>query len=215
MPILGDVPTHLFIQKAIEKADLHNCIKTNQAVHILEEIISDYLLHAYMLAQKMNCNVLANDIMSRLEQIDFTSSWFSQFCSRHNLNLVNTQTLERQRHIYCHQNVTLLFHQTLRNIIHQVPQLLFNMDETASTYNGKGKVVVPNDRFPLSEASLNIGHYTMLCCINAADYSMKPFIILPLLKNLSAELESLALNAHFATSLSGILAKLKNSLQNW
>ena len=88
----------------------------------------------------------------------------------------------------------------LHNIVHNVTQLLFNMDETASTYNGKGKVVVPNDRFPLSEASFNIGHYTMLCCFNAAGFSIKPFIIVPSLMNLPEELKQFDNVAYFASS---------------
>ena len=198
IPLLGDVSSHLFIERAVQRADMQNCIKTNHAARILEDIISEYLLHTYMLAQEMSCPVIATEIISRLEQMDFSSFWFTQFCARNNLHLVNAQTLERQRQIYCHPNVILLFHQMLSNIIHQVLQLLFNMDETASSYNGKGKVVVPNDRFPLTEDSLNIGHYTMLCCINAAGYSMKPFIIVPIL---CVYIEVLILNGMEVTSL--------------
>lgn len=74
LPILGDVPTRLFIKEATERADFHNCIKSNQAARILEEILSDYLMHSYMLAQAMNCYSLASEIISRLQNIDFSSS---------------------------------------------------------------------------------------------------------------------------------------------
>ncbi|KAK8896067.1 hypothetical protein M9Y10_013957 [Tritrichomonas musculus] len=69
----------------------------------------------------------------------------------------------------------LQFHKKLSNIIHRVPQLLFNMEETAPSYNKEGKGVVPNFYFPLTKDNLNIGYYTMLCFINAAGHSMKPF----------------------------------------
>lgn len=91
----------------------------------------------------------------------------------------------------------------LRTLIHQVPELLFNADETASTYNPKGKVVVPNDRFPLSEKELIIGHFTMICCVNAAGYSLKPFIILLLCTKLLSGLSQLEDVVQFASTPSG------------
>ena len=203
IPVVGDVPSLIFIHKAIERADMNNCLKTNQAIRLLEQILADYYFRGYRTAQSMGCPYLAAKILARIESLDIGSSWLNHFCKMHGLTLMNPQSLEHLRNKFCHQNVLLQFHVMLQHVIHQIPELLFNADETSSSFNKKGKVIVPHNRIPYCEEPLQIAHYTMICTFNAAGYKMKPFIILPMAKNFPADLYDFQNQALFASSPSG------------
>ena len=91
----------------------------------------------------------------------------------------------------------------LQAIIHQIPYLLYNMDETSTACTKKGKIVVPDGKFPLSSEETHIGHMTAICSCNAAGESIKPMIILPMLLNLPEELNQFTTQCQFASSPSG------------
>lgn len=74
VPNLGDVPYKIFIKKAEEGADMNNCIKTRQAVFLLEEILVEYLFHTYQIAHSIRCPIIAEKINNRLHEIELTSS---------------------------------------------------------------------------------------------------------------------------------------------
>ena len=203
LPLLGDVPRVIFIKKANERAQQNNCLKTNQAVSLIEDVISTYLFHSYQLAHQMHCPYLAASIMKRLETLDLSPQWLNHFCYKNGFRLITPQSLEILRNRYCHQAVILQFHQMLQRTIHNVPHLLFNADETSSSFNKKGKIIVPDGRAPLAEDGLIIGHYTMVCCTNAIGDKFLPFIIIPSRKTLPNEIADLQVSAQFASSPSG------------
>ena len=209
IPLVGEVPAAIFFKKATERADLNNCLKVNQAIHLLEQIIADYYFRSYRTAQIIGCPFLAEKILNRLETLEIRSNWLNHFCKIHGFTLVNPQSLEMLRNKFCHYNVMLQFHLMLQHTIHQIPELLFNADETSSAFSKKGKVIAPHNRIPFGEETLQMGHYTMICCFNAAGYKTKPFIILPMIKNFPPELYEFQHQAQFATSPSGwITSKL-------
>ena len=209
LPLVGKVPALMFYNRAMERAVHNNCLKVNTAINTLEQVLADYLYHSYVNAHQLGCPFIAAKLIEKLNEIEISSSWFTMFCRKNGLILLNPESLEVLRNKYCHQNVMLQFHTMLSNTIHQVPYLLFNADETSSTFNKKGKVVVPVGRRALSEDSIQFGHVTMLCTTNAAGMSFKPFIILPMLQRLPAELLDFEDKAQFASSPSGwITSKL-------
>ena len=202
-PLIGDVPASIFVEKCFTYADLNNCLPSHKAIHIFEQIVAEHLYHSYKVAQAIHCPFIAQNIIQKIDTIEISHSWLKAFCKKHQLELLNPQTLEINRNKYCHQNIVYQFHLMLRQYIHQCPYLLFNADETSSTYNKKTKVVCPIGKQPLTEDQLQFSHFTMMLATNAAGHAFKPFIIMPALDNFPAELETFRSQANFASSSSG------------
>lgn len=76
------------------------------------------------------------------------------------------------------------------------------MDETYCSFNTHGKLVVPMDKLPVVSEDHRVGHISCLCTINAAGESLKPFLILPLLRHLPLELIAFLSQCVFCSSLS-------------
>ena len=203
IPLIPEIPSKIFFAHCQEKADSLNCLKTHQAVKLLEQTVAEYNMQSYMIAGALGCPTVANKIMERLSEIEISPQWFNKYLKDHGYSLMNPQTLQIERNKYCHENVLVQFIIMLRTNIHQCPFLLFNADETASSFNRKGKIVVPNGSFPSCEEDTLLGHYTMMCCCNAAGDAFKPFIILPSRQTFPPELNELGHKAYFASSPSG------------
>ena len=62
------------------------------------------------------------------------------------------------------------------------------MDETSCCANKRGKIVVPEGKYPFVLEERSVGHITMCCTSSAAGEALPPFIILPLILNLPDEL---------------------------
>lgn len=209
-PLLPDIPALIFLREASIRADEMNCLKSNQAFHLIEEILAEYYFHSYKLCSTLRCPYLAAKILTKLEEIEFSSSWLTHFCKSHGFTLTNPQNLDLVRNKYCHSNVIEQFFGMLSYYIQNIsPYLLFNADETSISYNKKGKVIVPPGKKPVSQDTILPGHYTLMASFNAVGDRIEPFIIVPTLKNLPAELYDFKHKAFFASSPSGwMTAKL-------
>jgi len=203
IPLVPDICVKRFKEMCISRAAELNCVYTHKAISYLEQALAENTMRAYELAQKIRCPFLATRIIKRLEDTTLSSQWFHNFCKQVGVSLLNPQSLEDVRRKYCNSNAITQFYIMLNNTIHQIPHLLYNMDETSVTSDRKGKIVVPDGYFPLSSEEKNIGHITIMCSCNAAGEALKPFIILPLLKNLPEELKYLSTQCQFASSPSG------------
>lgn len=132
------------------------------------------------------------------------STWFIQFLTRNNFSIKTPAKLEEIRDKYCHSNVLLQFYNNLIAHLPRNPNVIFNADETASSFNGKGKVIVPDGKHPIKYSHIIKSHFTAFCCFNASGTKvLRPFIILPNLKKFPGDLEFLKSHAYFCSSSSG------------
>jgi len=203
IPLVSDTCTEEFKALCLERATELNCIYTHKAISLLEQIIADRAIRGYELAQQIHCPFLAGKVIKRISEITLSPQWFHYYCNNIGIKLLNPQSLEELRRKYCHTNVITQFYIMLNATIHQIPHLLYNMDETAISSNHKGRLVVPDGHFPLCSEERCIGHTTIIYCCNAAGEAIKPFIILPLLQNLPNELNEFTPQCEIATSPSG------------
>ena len=201
--LIGDVPAQIFLNECNLRCDANNCIKTSQAITVLEQTLADYLFYSYKRALNLGLPTIAASIINTIEETEFSQQWLHGFCKRNGLTILAPQSLEIIRNKYCHSNVIIQFFQMLQRTIHQVPYLLFNADETSYSAKRRHFVICPVGRRPLSETPVKPAHYTMVCCTNAAGDSFDPFIIIPFKSNLPPELLSFGLKHQVATSPSG------------
>ena len=203
IPLVPDVVTKEFINICSTHATQLDCIRTHKAYQFLEEALAERALRVYEISHLIHCPFIAAKAAKKLTEVVISPQWFSNYCKHNNLKLINPQSLEELRRKFCHSNVVMQFFIMLSQTIHQIPHLLYNMDETSVATNRKGKIVVPNGSFPLAEEEREIGHMTLICSCNAAGEALKPFIVLPMLVNLPAELLELTTQSHFASTPSG------------
>ena len=203
MGIVGDVQMERFKNEVRNAADHNHAITMFEAISILEQIQGDYLWLSYQRAMKMGCPKLAQDLLLDMEPV-LTPQWFTNILKKWNIQVKSANDLEETRNKYCHSRVIQQFY---NNLIQNLPKngdLLFNADETASTFSEKGKVLVPDGRFPVRYGSTINAHYTTICCFNAAGSKiLPPFIILPKLRKIPDELKTFMKQAMFASSPTG------------
>lgn len=206
-PLIGDVQLEIFRKKVEERCDENNAISLFEAVTLLEKIQGDYIWKNYNMAKNIGLPKLAFELLD-FEKIQIERSWLTQFLSRHNIAIKTPESLEAARNKYCHSQILIDFY---TNFISNIPQngdVVFNADETASTFNDKGKVVVSKGKKSIKYTEKINYHFTTFCCFNATGTKiLKPFIILPSLKNFPQDLEYFKDYAFFSSSPSGWITK--------
>lgn len=203
IPLIPDTVTKTFIEICNQRAVELNCLYTHKAVAYLEQAIAERIMRTYELCSILNCPTVCEQALDKFADTVLSPQWFNHYCKDNSIMLLNSQNLESTRRKYCHANVMAQFWAMLQTTIHQIPELLFNADETSFCANKKGKVVVPEGKFPLVEQEVRMGHITTVCTTSASGMAFRPFIILPILANLPVELRDFTLDATFATSPSG------------
>ena len=202
-PLVGDVQMSLFKEKLEQAAEQNKAVSYFEAITMLQEIQGDYLWASYKRALKMGCREMAQNLLFE-ESREFSCSWFSTILKRWNIEVKNAEKLEEIRNKYCHTNVIRRFYENIISNLPQDPRLLYNADETASSFNSKGKVLVPTGHFPIRYQESVSGHFTSICAFNAdGSHILKPFIILPQLRNFPNDLKMLENWAFFSSSPSG------------
>ena len=190
-----------------ERCDENNAISLFEAVTLLEKIQGDYIWKNYNMAKNIGLPKLAFELLD-FEKIQLERSWLTQFLNRHNISIKTPESLEAARNKYCHSQILIDFY---TNFISNIPQngdVIFNADETASTFNDKGKVVVSKGKKSIKYTEKINYHFTTFCCFNASGTKiLKPFIILPSLKNFPNDLEFFKDYAFFSSSPSGWITK--------
>ena len=87
-------------------------------------------------------------------------------------------------------------------LINKDPRLIFNADESSSVSSKKFKALALNKKGPYTvSVSVKEPHISAVYCYNAAGFKLRPFIILPGLKNTPSELT--LLSGFFASQKSG------------
>ncbi len=203
IPIIADILIEPFKKICLEQAEDLNALSTSKAFYILEDLLSNQAAKSYLLAQELNCPRLGEEALERYEKTLLSSAWFNEFCAAHGLRLMNPQNLEKLRQKYCNKDAITKFYEMLARVIHQCQYLLYNMDETSCCTNKKGKIVVPEGKFPVVSEERYAGHITCICTCNAAGEALQPFIILPMLMKLPEELNDLQNQCYFVTTPSG------------
>ena len=200
IPLVPDILVKPFVEECSANADELNCLYTHKAVKILENLIADRAIRAYQTAIECNCPIIAADIIDRYQNTTLSSQWFSQFCEAHGIGLQNPQSLEEKPQKFCHEAILSRFHDYIANLMHDVPELIYNVDETYCSCNSKGRIVVPEGKNPFVIEEKNLGHITAVCSFNAAGEPLMPFLILPLLQKLPPELSEFWNKCNFASS---------------
>ena len=201
-PCIGQVQENYVLNLIQERADELNAIEEGELISILEEINARYLHRGYMFALLINNPIIAQELLET--RPTYSYSWLNNWAKNHMLELKTPQKLEHLRRKYCHKNVLVKFYNFLLETIKGIdPELLFNADETALSFNNRGKVVVPNGAFPTKGDDRIKGHYTAMLCFNAVGQTLEPFIILPNCKTLPPELTHFIGQADFATGPNG------------
>ena len=201
LPVISEVQ-ELFIKSTVtDRADALNSIDTNELISIIEDINARYLHRAYMLAILLNHPVIASELLTM--HVDISYQWLFAWTKKNQFELKSPQKLVYLRRKYCHANVLAKFYAMLSTTLHQIPELLFNADESALAINTGGKVIVPKGAFPTKTTIRLASHYSVMCCFNAVGYTMPPFIIIPNCKSLPADLRYFDGSADFAIGPNG------------
>lgn len=146
---------------------------------------------------------LINSIQFQIER-----SWFIQILKRNGISIKTPEKVEALRNRFCHSNILINFYSNFISKISQNSNTIFNADETASTFNEKGKVIVPDGKHPIQYSEKINYHFTHFACYNASGNKvLKPFIILPGLKKFPHDLEFFKEQAFFVSSSSGWITK--------
>ena len=150
--LIPDIQRTVFIDRVSERADSLSCKKTSEAYTILDEIFGEYGATAISVAYSMGCSCIVQRIIDRLSTTSFSPQWLSNFCKTCGFAIKTPQKLANSRRKHCHSNVMLNFFGQLQQagIENTCPELLFNADETASSYNSHGKVIIPDGKTPFS-----------------------------------------------------------------
>lgn len=206
-PLIGEVQLEIFKKKVIERCDENNCITIFEAVTLIEQIQGDYIYKNYNLAKSIGLNKLAYELLD-FEKIEIDRSWFTQFLNKNGIQLKTPEMLEEDRNRFCHSQILIDFYS---NFIANIPQnghIIFNADETSSTFNEKGKVCVIKGKRSVKYTEKINYHFTTFACFNALGSKiLKPFIILPSLKNFPVDLNYFKDHAFFVSSSSGWITK--------
>lgn len=204
---IGDVQLEIFKKQVEERCDANNSISVFEAITILEQIQGDYIWKNYHLAKTLGLTTIAFELLN-YNQIELERSWLTQFLNRNNIKLKTPESLEEDRNRFCHSQILINFYS---NIISKIPQksdIIFNGDETSSTFNDKGKVIVIKGKRAVKYIEKINYHYTTFACFNASGTKiLKPFIILPSLKKFPRDLENFRSHAFFVSSSSGWITK--------
>ena len=141
-------------------------------------------------------------------------TWVNAFAQRNNLRIKNSEELEEIRKKTCDRiRVATWFRQFGGLIKAYHESLIFNMDETGVSSNRKYKVVVPHGVAGIVPGGAKHQHLTGIVCYNCHGDHPKPGIILPMLKNMPAELEEFTDNADFYSSPTGWITS--DVFQKW
>ena len=202
-PLVGDVQMDIFKEKLEEAADQNRAISYFDAITLLQQIQGDYLYVNYKRAIELGCRQIAQSLLFEFEK-DLSFGWFSTTLSRWGIEVKTAEKLEAIRNKYCHSEVLRNFYDNIIRHLPSDPRLLYNADETASSFNSKGKVVVPNGRYPVRYDESIGGHFTSICAFNADGSNvLKPYIILPKLRSFPDDLGPMKNWAFFVSSPSG------------
>ena len=203
MPLVGDVQMRIFEKHVEFAADNNRAIMLFDAITLLQEIEGNYLFQNYKRAEKIGCLVIGQRLLNDIEK-DLSTQWLTSRIRKLGFEIKNSQSLEMTRHKFCHTEVLRIFYENFISTLPTNPDLIYNADETASSFNRKGKVIVPNGHFPIRYEGQVSGHFTSICCFNASgNHVLPPFIILPKLRRIPDDLKSFRQQAMFASAPNG------------
>ena len=116
---------------------------------------------------------------------------------------ITPSTLEELRRTCCNSlTVSSFFNKHGHLLLNKDPRLIFNADETSSICSKKFKALTLNKKNLCTVSVSSIEpHISAVLCYNASGYRLKPFVILPKLKNIPPEL--LMIDAFYASQSSG------------
>ena len=206
-PSIGEVQLEIFKKKVISRCDENNSITVFEAVTLLEQIQGDYLYKNFNIAKNIGLNKLAYELLD-FEKIEMDRSYLTQFLNKNGIQLKTPEILEEDRNRFCHSQILIDFYSNFISNIPQNGHIIFNADETSSTFNEKGKVCVIKGKRAVKYTEKINYHFTTFACFNAKGSKiLKPFIILPSLKKFPADLEYFKDEAFFVSSSSGWITK--------
>lgn len=181
-PTIGDVQMSIFKKEVNKRCDINKAITLFEAVTLLKQIQGDYIWKNYNLAKDIGLKILSYVLLD-FEQIFIQRSYLTQFLNNNGFQIKTPEKLEENRNKYCHSQIIIDFYSNFISHIPQNGNIIFNGDETASSFNEKGKVICSKGKKSIKYSETCNYHFTTFCCSNATGTKILcPFIILPSLK---------------------------------
>ena len=204
---LGDVDTIIFKEKIMNSCFDLKCLNTKDAIQIALELRAERYERAKFIANlcSLNCSI-CNSYQMIIDQLcpSYPSeAWLTNFCRSNEIYLKCPSSLEETRRLCCNSSsISNFFLSHGPRLLNKDPRLVFNADETSSICSKKFKALTLNKKNLCTvSVSGTEPHISAVLCFNAAGYKLKPFIILPELKNIPNELS--LMDAFYVSQSSG------------
>ena len=165
-------------------------IDPHEFLDIAREIKVSRISKAIIFLLKCNCSKIAETLSSE-DEIEPSRSWINSVLEDVQLQFKKPVYVDSERADACSAQRLINFYINNKEIIQNCPiQLLLGADETMlnTTYRGKVLVTDDNPSDVILRKNFKIPHMTSLCCHTATGVPLPPFIVLPSLQNLPAEL---------------------------
>ena len=180
-------------------------------IDLAVDIKTARLTKAALFLWKIGCKKLAVSLKDE-ETVEPTRSWVNEEVKKIGMQLQSPLYIDSDRINTGYLGKLIPFYENNEEIITQCPiPLMFGADETMLDTTLRGKLIVDIvDPHPiLRRDPLKIPHVTSMCCHTATGVALPPFIILPKLSNLPAELSEFSQSgqAWFASSQSGWMCR--------
>ena len=169
------------------------------------------LTKAAMFLWKIGCKKLALELRNE-ETVEPTRSWVNDEVKKIGMQLESPLYIDSDRMNKGYLVTLIPFYENNEELITQCPpSLIFGADETMLDTTLRGKLIVDFvDPHPvLGREPLKMPHVTSMCCHTVTGVPLPPFIVLPKLARLPAELAEFSITgqAWFASSQSGWMCR--------
>lgn len=175
------------------------------------ELREKRLAKAIQFLMLCHCPKIAESIVY-YENTEPSRSWINEVVEKLSIRLQKPIYIDVDRRDACSRDRLVNFYLKFKTIISETPKcLLFGADETMMSTTYRGKILLPDDDEPHSilKNEFKVPHITALCVHNVIGVHPPPFIILPGIQHLPAELNEFAESgrAWFSSSTSGWMTR--------
>ena len=200
---LGPADERKFAELVAQMANDVNCLSTNAAVALAQDLRSERNRRARKLLLSVGCEQLAGQLPSEDPPC---RSWLNSAAEHLHLRLCRAEELEIARRTYCDRSAVTNWFLTFSEMFNRHPALMFNMDETQLSSRKRMKVLCECLQRPLTTALPPLPHMTGAVTINGRGHRIRPLVILPNKKTLRS-LEAFDGSLFFASSSSGWMTR--------
>ena len=175
-----------------KSAEENKCLRTCDVITIAHSIRLEMQESARTSLHARRCFNLESQIP--IDAPPPSRSWLNSFCNRHNLRLVDSQTMEKPRCLACEKSRIVEYFLKYLPLFNRDPRLIFGADETDMAPSDNFKVVTDSIHGGHTEEDDSITHISAMCCHSASGISVPPMILLSGLAALPKELHELSIS---------------------